>query len=128
LIYILDACAIIASLRKEPGTEVVKQALLDTSGQCIAHSINLCEVYYIFRRDEGVTVATQAIKDIRMLGLIERNDFDEAFWKEAGNLKARGNISLPDCFAITLTNRVGGTLLTSDHGEMDPIAATGICW
>ncbi|MEA2173567.1 MAG: hypothetical protein QOD00_1159 [Blastocatellia bacterium] len=127
MIYVLDACAIIAALRKEAGAKIVKQALLEAGGQCIAHSVNLCEVYYIFHRNAGEKVAAQAIEDIRTLGLVERSDFDEAFWKEAGNLKAQGKISLPDCFAITLTNRVGGTLLTSDHGEMDPLAAAGVC-
>jgi hypothetical protein len=62
-----------------------------------------------------------------MLGLGERDDIDGPFWKNVGKLKAQGNISLADCFAISLTNRVGGTLLTSDHHELDAVAAAGIC-
>jgi predicted nucleic acid-binding protein len=42
-------------------------------------------------------------------------------------LKAGGGISLADCFGIMLANRVSGTLLTSDHHEMDKIATAGIC-
>jgi hypothetical protein len=34
---------------------------------------------------------------------------------------------MADCFAIALSNIVGGTALTSDHSEFDPIAAAGIC-
>jgi PIN domain nuclease of toxin-antitoxin system len=127
MIYVLDASAMLAYLHGEAGADVVENALIDTGGQCLAHSVNLCEVYYIVHRDDGETTAEAAISDFRALGVIERADFDEAFWKEAGGLKAKGGISLPDCFAITLTNRVGGSLLTSDHGEMDKVAAAGGC-
>jgi PIN domain nuclease of toxin-antitoxin system len=127
VIYILDACAIIAFLRGESGADIVESALLDIDSECMSHSINLCEVYYDFYRAGGGDAADAAILDMRQLNLSEREDFDEPFWKEAGKLKAGGNISLADCFAITLTNRVGGTLLTSDHHEMEPIAAAGIC-
>jgi PIN domain nuclease of toxin-antitoxin system len=127
MIYVLDACAIIAYLRKEVGADVVEAALLDTTSQCTAHAINLCEVFYLFHRSSGEANANQAIEDMRLLGVFERVDFDDGFWKEAGRLKARGKVSLPDCFAITLTNRVGGTMLTSDHSELDPIAAAGVC-
>lgn len=30
-------------------------------------------------------------------------------------------------FGITLTKRGGGTFMTADHGELDKIAAAGIC-
>lgn len=127
MIYVLDASAMIAYLRNELGADVVENALIDTLSQCVAHSINLCEIFYISHRVAGEANAQAAINDFRQLGVHERTDIDEAFWQEAGRLKAAGGISLPDCFAITLTNRVGGTLLTSDHGEMDKIAASGLC-
>ncbi|MCA1631638.1 MAG: type II toxin-antitoxin system VapC family toxin [Acidobacteria bacterium] len=127
MIYVLDACAMIAFLKGEAGADVVEKALLDADSQCLAHAINLCEIYYDFHRAGGESAADDAIGDIRTLGLAERGDFDEPFWKEVGKLKAKGKISLADCFAITLTNRVGGRLLTSDHHEMDSIAAAGIC-
>lgn len=127
MIYVLDACAMIAYLRKEPGSDVVLRALTDTGSMCLAHAINLCEVFYDFHRKSDERAATAAISDLYAVGLVESNDFDEAFWKDAGRLKAQGKISLADCFAITLTNRVGGTLLTSDHHELDTIAAAGIC-
>ena len=127
MIYVLDACAMIAYLRKEPGADIVLQALTDAGSLSIAHAINLCEVFYDFHRKISESAATDAINDLYAVGVVERNDLDEAFWKDAGKLKAQGKISLADCFAITLTNRVGGTLLTSDHHELDRIAAAGIC-
>lgn len=127
MIYVFDACAMLAYLRNEVGANVVESALLDTNSQCLAHAINLCEVYYIFHRDSGESDADGAVQDLKSVGVIERNDFDEAFWKEVGKLKAGGGISIPDCFAITLSKHVGGTVLTSDHKEFDPVAAAGIC-
>lgn len=127
MIYVLDACAMIAFLRGEDGADEVEKALLDAGGRCLSHAINLCEVFYDFHRAAGEAVANEAIEDLKALGVIERNDFDETFWKEAGRLKAQGKISLADCYAVALTNRVGGTLLTSDHHEFDRIEVAGIC-
>jgi predicted nucleic acid-binding protein len=124
---VLDACAMIALLKAEPGEDVVWSHLLDPDNTCYAHSLNLCEVYYQFRRNVGGAAADAAIEDLRYLGVVERSDFDEAFWKDAGGLKAGGGISLADCVAVALTKRLGGTVLTSDHNEFDPVAASGIC-
>ena len=125
--YVLDACAMIALLHREAGEEVVWAHLADPINVCFAHAINFCEVYYDFHRDAGEAAAEGAVADLKSLGIVERNDFDEPFWKDAGKLKAGGGISLADCFAIALARRVDGVLLTSDHHEMDPVAAAGVC-
>ncbi len=128
MIYVLDACAVIAFLRGEAGADVVEQAVLEAGSECTAHSINLCEIFYLFWREAGEAAATGALDDLRAIGVIEHNDSDRAFWYEVGKLKAvQKKVSLADCCAIALTNRVGGTLLTSDHHELDAIAAAGLC-
>lgn len=128
MIYVLDACAMIAFLADEPGADVVERSLLDTSSQCVAHSINLCEVFYHAWRKGGEAEATKAVDDLRAVGVTERDDSDRAFWLEVGRIKAvQVRVSLADCCAIALTNRVGGTLLTSDHHELDAVAAAGVC-
>jgi PIN domain nuclease of toxin-antitoxin system len=127
MIYVLDASAIIAWLRNEAGADVVDNAIKDVDSQCIAHAINLCEVYYDAHRNAGEAHAESVISDLFGVGVTERNDFDQTFWKDVGKLKAGGGISLADCFGIMLAKRVGGTFLTSDHGEMDPVAAAGVC-
>lgn len=127
MIYVLDASAIIAWLRNEPGADIVENAVTDINSQCLAHAINLCEVYYDAHRNADEAHAESVINDLVSVGVIERNDFDQTFWKDVGKLKAGGSISLADCFGIMLTNRVKGTLLTSDHGEMDSVKAAGIC-
>lgn len=128
MIYVLDACAMIALLLREAGAEVVWAHLLEKDASCFAHSLNLCEVFYDFYRDSGEAAAGEAIEDLKWLGVVERNDLDEMFWREAGTLKGtHRRVSLADCCAIALTKRVGGTLLSSDHHELDPLAALGVC-
>lgn len=128
MIYVLDACAMIAWLRNEPGADVVDQAIRDVNSQCLAHAINLCEVFYDAFRHASEAHAQSVLSDLRAIQVVERNDFDSAFWQEAGRIKAvHRKVSLADCCAITLTLRVSGELLTSDHHELDPLAALGIC-
>jgi predicted nucleic acid-binding protein len=121
---ILDACAMLFA---EPGDEVVWKYLIDPNNTCFAHATNLCEVYYDIYRTGGEKTAEAAIEDLKSLGIIERNDIDGTFWRDVGKLKAGGKISLADCFAIALSNRIGGTLLSSDHHELDSVAAAGLC-
>ena len=101
--YVLDAGAMIAYLRGEPGADAVASLLLDPTHQCFAHAINLCEVYYDFFRAAGEQVAQEAIQDLEAVGVNTRADLSPAFWQAAGALKAlQRRISLADCFAVTL--------------------------
>lgn len=121
---VLDACAIIAYLRNEEGSEIVENALLNDS--CAAHAINACEVYKdCLSRGEDTTQADEIINDLESIGCVIHEDMDDALWKNAATLKTKGRISLADCFAIALTERLSGTLYTSDHHELDPFAASG---
>ena len=62
MIFVLDASAMIAYLRDEPGAGRVSEALLDPDGQCIAHVLNWCEVFYDFHRASGPKDALGAVK------------------------------------------------------------------
>lgn len=125
--YILDACAMIAYLRNEIGADIVREILIDEKNECYAHAINLCEVYYDFWRVGGKVAAEQAIEDLLLFGVVERNDFDTDFWKDVGEIKVSNKASLAGWCAIALTNRLDGTILTSDHHEFDKIAQDNIC-
>lgn len=127
MIYVLDASAMVAFLRKEFGGDVVSRWLADPGATCCAHAINLCEVYYDFYRGDSPAKAERAVQRLKQLGVIERADFDETFWKEVGKLKATYRASLADFCAVALTNRLDGVLLTSDHHELDLLAAAGVC-
>ena len=70
MIYVLDASAIIAWLRAEPGADVVDAAIRDLNSQCLAHAINLCEVYYDAHRNAGEAHADSIINDLNAGGAI----------------------------------------------------------
>lgn len=64
MIYVLDACAMIAYLRNEPGSTAVLKALIEAGSQSLAHALNLCEVFYDFHRKSDENIATEAINDL----------------------------------------------------------------
>jgi len=78
----------------------------------------------IFTGAGGEAVASSAIDDLLAAGIITREDMSMLFWKAAGELKSiQRRISLADCFALTLTDKARGTLFTTDHHELDNLAA-----
>jgi len=125
-IHILDASAIVAYLSEEPGEAVVTTLLADPTAVCYAHTINLCEVYYHLIRLSDVPRARQGIQNLCADGVIERRDMSQDFWQRVGELKARGRISIPDCFCITLAQELSGEVVTCDHGEFGPLVPLGI--
>lgn len=127
-LLIMDASALLASLRAEDGAQFTETLLAHPDSECFAHSVNLCEIYYDALRQSDEATADLAIADFYAAGLQERADMDEAFWKLIGQLKVSpGRISLADCFALALAIRTGGTLVTADHHEMDRLVPLNLC-
>lgn len=122
--YVLDACAIISIIRKEEGCILVRQAFEAEENICFVHALNLCEVYYDCLRCYGATRSEDLLSNLAEAGLVIRDDMDIDFWKAAGVLKARGRISLADCFAVALAEREDAVLLTSDRHEFEPLLGT----
>lgn len=126
MVYAIDSSALIALLQKESGKEIVESIFSDPNNQCYMHAINLCEVYYDYIRRSDISTARKIIQEASEL-LTVRNDIDRDFWQEAGEYKANlRRISLADCLCITLANRIGGTVVTTDHHEFDAIHEKGI--
>jgi uncharacterized protein with PIN domain len=127
-VFILDACAFIALLEDEPGAERVEELLQEPTNRCLIHAISACEVYYDLQRrgnaaDADSLEAIFARYDLELLETLPPQ-----LWRLAGNLKAEWRrVSLADCFALALTIREEGTLVTSDHHELDPIAKAEVC-
>jgi predicted nucleic acid-binding protein len=117
----------IAYLKDEPGADVVEAVLQDGTSFCYAHSVNLCEVYYLVVRESGEPGARQVIDALLADGLIERPDMGRTFWERVGSHKARGKIALADCFCLALAQKVSGQVVTSDHAEFEPLVPLGIC-
>lgn len=117
----------IAFLRREKGDDIVAELLKSRPPVCLAHAVNLCEVFYDFLRSHGESAAVAAVDRMRAIGLSVREDMDEGFWREAGRLKVRFRMSLADAMAVALAERSGAELITSDRGDFEPVAQSGIC-
>ena len=123
-----DASALLALLRGEEGAGVTDAALRDPGNACYVHALNLTEVFYDRRRADGEEAAQIALETLQNLGIQAREDLDAAFWQDAGRIKADyRRVSLADCCGVALTRRVGGTFVTTDHHELDPLEAAGVC-
>jgi PIN domain nuclease of toxin-antitoxin system len=106
----------------------VEGLLLDVQNTCLAHAINLCEVFYDYHRASGEVDAQKAVARLLSPSVSARADFDTAFWQEAGRHKAAyRRLSLADCFCMMLAQRVTGVVVTSDHHEFDAIAPLRLC-
>ena len=91
------------------------------------HAINLCEVFFDSIRFKTKEYAEMVVLDVLKAGVALRDDFDVAFWKEVGRLKAVRLASLANFCGVELTRRLGGTFLTADHREFDRIAQDSVC-
>lgn len=119
----------IAYLRDETGADIVQDLLVDDTELCMAHAINLCEIYYKLMRYTDEDEIRSAIQDLlEAKGLVVRADLDEAFWIDVGRHKvAIGSVPLADCFVVALANRADAEVVTADHPDFDPIEEQGIC-
>ncbi len=123
--HTLDAGAVIAYLKGEPGQEVVAALIANEANRLAIHSVNLCEVYYGYFRSDGADVAADAWnKATAFLAVIERAD--EEFIKRVGRWKAERLSGLADSFAAATAEEYGCPLVTTDHGDFDPIEAAGL--
>jgi predicted nucleic acid-binding protein len=122
VIYVLDACALIAFLDKEEGWEKV-DGLLERAEQreieLYINVINLWEVYYDrLKRNSalGETFLSQ-FQDMA-IRVIPYNQ-DEIFYA-SGKLKAAYNkMAIADAIGLATASHFHGTFVTSDHSELD---------
>jgi len=122
--YILDACALIAALTDEPGVEVIESLFLRDDVEIVMNKLNLLEVYYDIYRRSGSMMADEMLDEIGRSPIRVIPEMTDAVFKEAGRLKAIYRISLADAVALAEASVTGGSLVTSDHHEFDPVQAT----
>ncbi len=127
-VYVFDACAVVALLDNEPGAMLVEELLESQNQRCIIHVINACEVYYHLWRLAGESRAGQLEAILNGYGFVLSDLLSSELWYAAGKLKAQWRrVSLADCFCLALAIHEKGTLVTSDHHELDRIAQAGLC-
>jgi predicted nucleic acid-binding protein len=87
------------------------------------HKLNLLEVYYDVLRQCGVDTAESVLRETSVSSIRVIPGISDAVFRTAGRLKASYRISLADAVALAETLAGGGTLVTSDHHEFEPIQA-----
>ena len=122
--YVLDACALLALLRNEPGADKVAAAINAANNgeaEIIMHKANLLEVYYDLYRSLGKEKSDLILSEIRKRPIEINAEINDWLFEEAGRLKASYRISFADSFALAQAITSGGELLTADHHEFDTI-------
>jgi predicted nucleic acid-binding protein len=123
-VYVLDACALTALLKKEAGADEVfaiyKKAVAGEAS-LVMNKLNLLETYYDQYRSLGKLVADKTLDSIKKSPITIISEISDVVFAEAGRLKASYRISLADSVALAEASVLKGTLLTADHHELDAV-------
>lgn len=122
--HMVDASAIIAYLKGEPGQDVLAALLRDDRNTLWVHAVNICEVYYNYLRSDGATKADEALDAMTsVLGILPLAEIQ--FMKRVSRWKVTHNLGICDAIAAAAAEEYGCPLVTTDHGDFDPVQAAG---
>ena len=124
--HVLDACALLAFLNDEEGADKIEELLdLSIAGNTIVSMsiVNLLEVYYGELRDKGGDIAQVVLDMVQHYSVNIIHTVSEQAFHEAARLKATYRISIADCIGLATTVELSGQFVSSDHHELDMIAA-----
>ena len=115
-IFVLDSFAVLAYYHAESSGERVLELLNDAREDKVELAmslINVGEVVYLSRRNQGRKIAESILKDVRDLPIIFYEASEERILAAAW-IKASHAISYADSFAVQLAQELKGTLVTGD--------------
>ncbi len=115
-VTVLDSHALVAFLREEPGSEMVRQILekaAERDAPVHMTEVNYAEAQYIIRRKEGDD-AWKAIANELPVMPIEFHPADRRLANLAAEYKAKYKLSLADAFAAALAKEKKAELVTGD--------------
>ena len=111
---VLDASALIADIKNEPGAESVREITEAASGNVYLHAVNASEVAYhliCIGLSPMLAFYYTSPKGVTIVGEIEQR-----LWKRSATLKAEyRNLSLADCIVIAFAESMKAELLTGDR-------------
>jgi predicted nucleic acid-binding protein len=114
---VLDAWALLALIfKEEPAAGAVKEFFRDEAGsRASVHIswINLGEVYYTIARRKGLDAAEAVLNEIQMLP-VRLQVPSKADILAAATVKSKHNVSYADAFAVSLAQKINGTIVTGD--------------
>ena len=127
MIYVFDACALIAFLNDEQGSEVIYDMLkkaTDNEVEIHINIINLLEVHYANIRELGREQAMEILKKILATQIHVVSVISDSIFNEAARLKSTYKMALGDCIGLATAIDLSGKFVTSDHHELDPVTAS----
>lgn len=128
-IYVVDACALIAYLFDEEGSDLFESLLVQARNneiEMVIHLINLGEVYYDVVKRNDVKTAQETYQDVKQLPIRFEDRVSDQMVYKAGEVKATYRISYADAFAVAQANLSNAELITTDHKEFEPLEQAGV--
>jgi predicted nucleic acid-binding protein len=125
--YVLDACALIAFLDDENGSDYVYdllQAARIGDAAVSMNIINLYEVYYERIRKMGLDAAKEFLDRFNDMPIEIIFIQADMIFAEAARLKTSYRMSLADSFALATAFCGNAALVTADHHEFDIVRET----
>jgi predicted nucleic acid-binding protein len=120
--YALDACAMLAHIKEEPGFDIVRGLLRQAEAgeiELFMSTVQILEVYYDRLRDVGIEYAENFL-EIAYASCLHIVDFTTPLIREAGRLKTSYRMSLGDAIACATAIDLSATLVTKD-GEIEAV-------
>ncbi|KPA19742.1 toxin PIN [Candidatus Magnetomorum sp. HK-1] len=118
--YVLDACALIAYLNDEEGSENIENLLLENN-ICVMSIINVFEVCYDAAKVSGNEHAFQLFDEIKHMPIIIQYNIERDVLFKAIYFKTKYKISVADSIALALAKAKEAIIVSSDHHEFDCI-------
>lgn len=114
--YVLDASAVIAFLREEPGALRVRDILLGMANEVYIHAANAIEVHYKLTSFGGESVAGEAMRDLAALGVRTFESLPLSLCSRVSFFKNRYQfLSLGDSICIAFGEYLHATVIASDR-------------
>jgi predicted nucleic acid-binding protein len=133
--YVLDACALLALIKREAGSDVIEalfQRALVGEDVIFMSIVNLLEVFYGLIGDVGIERAQAMMAPLDDTPLTIIDNISQPVYQRAARLKGTyRRVSLADCVGLATAADYSATFVTSDHHEIKAIEqseALSILW
>ncbi len=113
---VLDSFALVAFLREEPGSEMVRKILekaAERDAPVHMTEVNYAEAQYIIRRKEGDAAWVAIARELPVMP-IEFHPADRRLADVAAEFKSKYKLSLADAFSAALAKEKKTELVTGD--------------
>ena len=118
--FVLDACAVLALLKKEQGADIVKN-VVEGNFETFLHAVTLLEIYYNLAKELDIDRANLFFDLILQTKIKIIYEITENTIKNAGYFKSKYKISLGDSFVLAIAKLHNAKVVSSDHHELDII-------